>query len=234
MRKVWLAFVMAGLMAVWSAPASAVTLFDNGGPDGTYGYYSDPTNWDFEAYNYFTLSAPATITGIGWFGSWIANALPTDGGQFSFDIQTDSPIGTAPSGDITNGTLGNLGVSGSPVGTDSIGLNIYSYTATPAAGISLGAGTYYLSIYNSESNGGAPFVWEKSTDSAPEPEWSYKTSPTGWYVAGSEGGSPTDGLAFNLTSGGAPGGTVPEPATMTLLGLGLAGLVAKVARRKNR
>jgi hypothetical protein len=227
MRKVGLAFVIAGLLAVWAAPASAVVLYDNGGPDDALGYFSDTQNTTgalYIAYNQFTLSSAATITGMEWWGFYYSgNTPPASGDIFDYDIQSNPGGGGQPSGDITSGVLGSLAVT--DTGTLDQGLfEVYKYDAS--ASVTLPAGTYYLSIYDTVSNPGNTFAWCESTVSAVgTSEWSYDTSGAfGWL------GSPEVGLAFNLTGGAA----VPEPATMTLFGLGLAGLVSKLARRKNR
>ena len=231
MRKVFLGFVIAALMAVLAAPASAVVLYDNGGPDYYTGFFSDPQNTPpletalYIAYNQFTLSSAATITGMEWWGFYYNGNTPPAADLFDYDIQMNPGGGGQPSGDITSGVLGGLSVT--DTGNVCDGCEVYQYNAS--ASISLPAGTYYLSIYDTVSNPGNTFTWCTSTESATgTEEWSYDTSGVyGWL------GVPEDGLAFNLT-GESSGAFVPEPATMTLLGLGLAGLGAKVARRRSR
>jgi hypothetical protein len=231
MRKAFLAFVIAGLMAVWATPASAVVLYSSGTPDYYGGWYSDPTNSPWQAYDDFTLSSAATITGIEWWGFYFSgNTQPTTD-AFMYDIQSNPGGGGGPSGDITSGSLG----TGSPVATGSFStvtsgtLEFYEYNA--AVNISLPAGSYFLSIYDTPSNPGNAFCWA-TTPESPTDIWDYYFPSSSWeseLAYYGDAGYGLEGAAFNLT-----GETVPEPATMTLLGLGLAGLGAKVARRRSR
>ncbi len=226
MRKEWLAIVAVGLMAVWAAPASsAVVLCDNGGPDFSSGFYSDPVNNGYEAYNQFTLAAPSTITGMEWWGFYSGNTPPVDGDIFSYDVQSYPGSAGQPSRDITYGLLTGLSVS--DTGTQVAGYyEVYEYNAS--ADITLPAGTYYLSIYDTASNLDNPFLWARSTDSATgTAEWSsYIPSAPFWAAA------PEIGLAFNLT--GNANVATPEPISLVFFGTGLVGLCGYVARRRSR
>jgi hypothetical protein len=231
MRKVWLAFLMGGLMALWSAPASAspVSLSNNGTPDYKNICFSDTANNIFEAYDYFTLGSASKITGIEWWGVYYgANTPPKGGNLFEYEIQSNPGSNGQPNGEYDSDS-GSLG-SGSPVNTGShsfaIGgsYNVYEFNATTS--ISLPAGSYFLTIYGTVSDPGNMYGWATSEETQTD-EWSYSPAFHFW-------DGPSDaGLAFNLT-GNYETASTPEPVSLIFFGTGLVAVGGYVARRRSR
>lgn len=190
----------------------------------------------------FVLASATTVTGLTWWGLDTFNIGATD--NFTAAIYSDTA--GAPGAVLWTGSLGGVTETVSPL-VDQFGFEVSMYSADIAA-TPLGAGTYWLSVWNDFSATGSPtidgdgdaWLWYgfflfAPTDGLADGVYAARDTAGGLFTVSpdlDDQGAPLLGdLAFAV-HGTAPVQT-SEPASLAVLGFGL-GLAAFGARRRRR
>lgn len=194
------------MLALAAVPALAdITLYDNGPINGTVDAWT--INYGYSVTDSFTLATQSTITGFQ-FGVW-AYAGDTP-------VSVDFAVGSSPFG----GNFTTVPLTSQFLYNNQDGYDMDLETASNL-NISLGAGTYWLTLQNAVTTQGNSLYWDENSGPSQAYESSLGTIPSeSFQIMGFT--SSTTGCGVS----GAGCEPVPEPGTLLLLGSAVLGLGA--------
>lgn len=210
---------LAFAAALASSAASADLLYDGGAINGQIDGWT--LNYGYQVGDTFSLGSASTVTGVENMGLWL----------FAGDNATsvDWAITSDPTGAGTTYGSGTAALTLTPFLTpNGFGYNVYAASFSVGA-LALNSGTYWLVLQNLVVDTGNPGYWDINDGPSQAWESAFGFDP--------RDGGGCDTAAFNECSDsfqivGRTGGTVPEPATLVLVGAGLAGM-SRLRRKKN-
>ena len=228
---------MAAIALLMAAPmALADILYEQAPEDGGGAFLTGAVFAGQEYESHFQYADSFEVTGPGWrldSISWwggFSDFNGNGGGVAPFDIRIYADVDGSPSPDETMASFPDV----QPVvtATDLIGdlsfgmsqngqvqYDVQQFTLDLERPLTLDAGRYHLSVNNPGAS--ATFSWLMSA-SGDSDAWFRAGNPSEW-------ASQEYNLAYNFT-----GTVIPEPTTMTLLGIGVAGLCARRLRKRKQ
>jgi hypothetical protein len=175
----------------------------------------------------FVLSQAATINGATWFGTMFSTDPLDTGDTWLFNLNFyEDATGNVPGDLILNtAVLAAVTETGVSIGSEMA----YRFDATLSSPINLDSGvTYWFSTVNVQQMN--TFRWTESTsglDTAMSP------NGTGWNQLSESDPNNVTRTPLNFTLHGALTNSVPEPTSILLMTIGLAGLGFMRRKRKS-
>ena len=221
---------VAGLALLMAAPlASADILYEQAPVDGGGALLTgENLGYELQYADAFDVTGPGwRVDSISWWGGFSAlNGPGGDPDPFDIRIYVDDDGAPSPTETVASfadvqpevtetGGYGDLSLGMS--NNSDLHIGVQQFTLELQSPLALDTGRYYLGVNNPGSN--VTFNWLMSHP-AETGAWFRTGNPSDWIAQ-------EYSFAHNFT-----GRVIPEPATMTLLGIGLAGLGLRRWRRR--